>query len=69
MESISCHIMSLVINNLMGRNTYTHSHINTQIDMHKHTDTQTDVMIRNQAHARKRPTFTWFKNLLKIPEA
>ena len=53
---MSRHITSLVINSLGGGHTNTHT--NT------HTDIRTGTILRNQAHASRRPARTWFKNAI-----
>ena len=60
MESISCHIMPLVINSLGGGHTHTHTHTQTQTQTqtqtHTHNDDPHRINLRNQVHA-------WFKNI------
>ena len=56
MESISCHITPLVINNFRGR------HANTHMQTHTHTDVHTEKILRNQVHAGHRPAPPGLKN-------
>ena len=51
MESMSCNIMQSVINSLGGEHTQAH--------MHTYRHSQTEAILRNQAHA-------WFKSLAKL---
>ena len=69
MESISCHIMPLVINSLRRGHTDTLalsplslSHART------HTHTHTHTILTNQVHTSLWSACAWFKKLLKIQQ-
>ena len=60
MEFISHHIMPLVINSLSGGHTHTHKHT------HAYRHSQTEAILRNQAHAGLWPARAWVKNIPSV---
>ena len=51
MGFISCHIMPLVINSLMGTHTHAHIHKHTHTHICTHIVVRTETILRNQACA------------------